>query len=119
MGEVNPPFTYTCVGLVDGEDESVLIEKPILSCEADSTSAPGKYPIIVSGGSALNYTTTYANGILTIMERTGITVTYQDKNNHQNIIYNLQGQRIKATGPSEKFLPPGVYIINGKKIKVK
>ncbi|MBP5322751.1 MAG: hypothetical protein J6Y84_03010 [Bacteroidaceae bacterium] len=119
VGEANPPFTYTCVGLIDGEDESVLIEKPILSCEADSTSPPGKYPIIVSGGSAVNYTTTYANGILTIMERTGIKGNCQDEKSHQNVIYNLQGQRIKATEPSEKFLPPGVYIINGKKIKIK
>ncbi len=40
-----------------------------------------------------------------------IDVTYQ--NHHNDIIYDLQGRRIPHTTPS--LLPPGFYIINGRK----
>ena len=42
----NPEFTYYYEGFVCDEDESVLDEKPIISCEAGFDSPPDTYPII-------------------------------------------------------------------------
>ena len=118
-GEANPPFTYTCEGFVNGDDDSVLTEKPVLSCDADSTSPPGKYPIIVSGGAAHDYSISTVMGILTVLEVSDVKAVRQDEEGRQTIIYNIQGQRISTIGLSEYFLAPGIYLINGKKIIIK
>jgi hypothetical protein len=67
-GEEVPVFVIAYEGFVGEEDENVLDELPIASTTATSLSPAGEYAIIVSGGSAKNYTFTYQNGILTIKE---------------------------------------------------
>lgn len=65
QGEEMPEFTYTCSGFVNGEDESVLEEAPVVSLGSE-TETPGEYSIIVSGGKADNYQFEYVSGILTV-----------------------------------------------------
>lgn len=78
---VNPPFTVSYSGFVDGEDESVLTEEAVASCETDENSAPGTYDITISGGSASNYSLTYVDGKLSIAEDvTSPTLTVQSIN---------------------------------------
>ena len=79
FGVANPAFTASYTGFVPGEDTSVLHGKPAFSTTADINSpANGSpYPITVSVGnlSAANYTFTFASGLLTILQASGLPQT--------------------------------------------
>ena len=61
-------FWYSYSGFVNGEDEDVLTELPVIECEAASMLEAGEYPITVSGGEALNYEFKYEQGTLTVLQ---------------------------------------------------
>ena len=65
-GEANPSFTLSYSGFKNGENSSILTKQPTISCSATASSAPGTYPITVSGAEAKNYNINYKNGTLTI-----------------------------------------------------
>ena len=65
-GEANPSFTLSYSGFKNGENSSILTKQPTISCSATASSAPGTYPITVSGAEAQNYSISYKNGTLTI-----------------------------------------------------
>lgn len=119
VGEPNPIFTYRCIGFVNGDDVSVLTELPMLSCEADSISTPGKYPIFISGGAAPNYSVKTANGILTVMEGSGTVSLVEDNSEGLLQVYDLLGRRVSMDGQSLQLLSPGIYLVNGKKTIIK
>ena len=98
------------------EDESVLTKKPIATTTATKDSPIGEYDIVVSGGEAENYELSYENGVLTVIESTGIceiSVTYPVD------IYTLQGHKVRTKATSLEGLPKGAYIVNGRKMIVK
>ena len=103
-------FSYTITGFKNGEDESVLTKKPVVTCRANASSPAGTYEIIASGAEAANYVFVYVNGTLNLttgvigIEIEGI-----------NIIYDITGKKIDA---SIDDLKPGLYIINGRKYVV-
>ena len=112
-GEDVPTFVITYEGFVSGEDESVLEELPTASTTATSLSPAGEYAIIVSGGSAKNYTFTYQDGILTINKATGIGIIRFES---EVDVFDLRGNKVASKVKSLKGLPKGVYIVNGKKV---
>ncbi|WP_333696764.1 MBG domain-containing protein, partial [Flavobacterium sp.] len=61
-----PSFTVSYSGFVNNETEADLIEEPTASSPTADLATPGTYPIVVSGGSAANYTFSYVPGTLTI-----------------------------------------------------
>ncbi len=63
---VNPDFSYTITGFVNGETIEVLDVLPEITTIATQLSPTGNYPIIISGGSDDNYDYAYINGTLTI-----------------------------------------------------
>lgn len=65
-----PTFSYRCIGFVNGDDESVLTNKPTLSTSATRTSNVGTYEIKVSDASSTNYSISNVNGTLTVTPRT-------------------------------------------------
>ena len=69
-GESNPTLTMTYEGFVNGDDVSYITE-PAISTPATSSSSVGNYPIVLSGGTAENYTITYQNGTLSISPAEG------------------------------------------------
>ena len=75
QGEPNPEFKVTYSGFKNNEDEKVLTKKPTVSCSATKDSAPGDYPITLSGATAKNYDISYQNGTLTISSADDIVVT--------------------------------------------
>lgn len=79
-GTVNPAFTATITGFVNGETASVVSGSPALSTTATSGSGVSSYPITVAIGtlSATNYTFTFVNGTLTVTKAT-LTVTADNK----------------------------------------
>ena len=75
QGEDLPSFSVSYSGFKYDDDESVLTNQPVITCNATSASSPGTYDINVSGASAKNYNISYVNGTLTITEATPITIT--------------------------------------------
>ena len=112
----NPEFVITYTGWKVGDDESVLISKPIATTSATKDSPAGEYDIIVSGGEAENYNLMYQNGTLTVITSTAITdimVTCPVD------IYTLQGYKVRNNTTTLEGLPKGVYVVNGHKVVVK
>lgn len=65
-GDNIPPLTFSYVGFVNGENESVITTEPTASTIATNTSNAGTYDIVLSGGTADNYDFAYQSGDLTI-----------------------------------------------------
>lgn len=76
-GTDNPTLEATYNGFKNGESQSVLTQKPKITTNATSSSAPGVYDIIVSDADAQNYTISYVWGTLTITEKKEVTFSYQ------------------------------------------
>lgn len=68
QGESMPAFEANYEGFKAGQTSSVLTTQPSFSCSASSSDTPGTYDIVVSGAEAKNYTFTYVNGTLTVVE---------------------------------------------------
>ncbi|MBV5348329.1 gliding motility-associated C-terminal domain-containing protein [bacterium] len=73
FGSANPEFTFTYEGFVNNEAAAALATQPIASTTANTTSIPGDYQIIVSGGSSDNYSLSYNNGNLMVKALAGDT----------------------------------------------
>lgn len=75
-GEANPQFTFGTTGLVNGDTDSV-VSGLSYGTVATATSGIGDYAVTPSGGSAANYTLSYAPGTLSI-GRANLDVTIAD-----------------------------------------
>jgi hypothetical protein len=75
-GDPNPVFTITYNGFLNGGAPS-QITPPTASSAANALSPVGTYPILLSGGSAMNYTIQDVNGTLTLAP-SPLTVTAND-----------------------------------------
>ena len=66
-GEDIPTFTLTYSGFRNNDySNRAFTKKPTATTTATPNSAPGTYPITISGGEAKNYVLTYKQGTLTI-----------------------------------------------------
>ncbi|MBO4907432.1 MAG: leucine-rich repeat protein [Bacteroidaceae bacterium] len=118
IGEDNPEFELTYRSFRNREKSDVLLVQPTVECDATKDSPAGEYEIRVFGAEAQNYTFTYENGILTVVDPDGITdVTTNATSN--TTIHDLSGREISNSYNRTRQLPRGVYIINGKKVIVK
>jgi hypothetical protein len=61
-----PPFSATFTGLVPGETPAVLTGTLKFATAVTLTTAPGQYPVTVSGVSSPNYAITFVPGTLTV-----------------------------------------------------
>lgn len=68
-GESNPPFVLSYTGFVNGDDEGMLDALPLAASTAEPTSAPGNYPILLTGGQDENYRFNLHDGVLTVTPR--------------------------------------------------
>ncbi|MBS1555191.1 MAG: gliding motility-associated C-terminal domain-containing protein, partial [Bacteroidetes bacterium] len=69
-GTANPAFGVSYVGFLNGDSPASVSIPPTASTSATIISPTGSYPIVVSGGSAVNYNFLYASGTLTITKAT-------------------------------------------------
>ncbi|WP_456458314.1 Ig-like domain-containing protein [Reichenbachiella sp.] len=83
FGKALPTFIVAYTGFVNGEAESVLSEKPLISSTATASSDAGIYDIELAGGSADNYSIKLVKGTLTI-EKAEATVTLSDLTHHED-----------------------------------
>lgn len=74
QGEPMPEFTLSYTGFKNGETKDVLTKQPTVMCEANASSAPGEYPVTVSGAEAQNYAISYTNGKLIVTDADAIIV---------------------------------------------
>ena len=112
MGEQNPEFEITYKGFRNKETAEVLTKQPIVTCVATADSPGGVYDIIVSGGEAQNYTFTYVNGTLTVVDPVGISTMHNAECLMHNKIYDLQGRKVE--NPQR-----GLYIKGKKKVIIR
>ena len=116
-GQENPEFTIVYEGWKNGENESVLTQKPKATTKAVKSSKPGTYAITVSGGKAQNYDFEYENGTLTVLQVDGIEELLASGTPFD--VYTVTGQKVKSQTTTLKGLPTGIYVINGRKIVLK
>ena len=86
-GDNNPTFTLTYIGLLNGNNSSVITGTPTLTTNATITSNAGTYNIIpnVSSLSATNYDFYSVNGTLTINKATlNVSADNKSKNYGDN-----------------------------------
>jgi GH43 family beta-xylosidase len=116
QGDALPTFEAEYSGFKNNETSSVLTTQPTITTTATSASAPGTYEITISGASATNYDITYVKGTLIIQENPtsieNVTVS------HPADVYTLQGQKVRTQATTLKGLPTGIYIVNGKKVRI-
>lgn len=74
QGDAMPEFTLTYDGFKNGETKDVLTKQPSVTCEATVASAPGEYPVTVSGAEAQNYDISYISGKLVVVDADAIIV---------------------------------------------
>ena len=124
QGEKNPEFTLTYEGFKNNETKAVLTKQPTVSCNATESSAPGEYPVTVSGAEAQNYSITYVNGTLIVTEADAVVVTaksytraYGDAN--PTFEYEVSGATLvgvpEITCEATAMSPVGTYPIVVKK----
>ncbi len=91
-GQANPTFTDTIVGLVNGDNASVVSGSAALSTPATTASGVGANAIVAAQGSlsAANYTFAFTNGTLTINPAI-LTIT-------ANAASKSYGQTLRFTG---------------------
>jgi gliding motility-associated-like protein len=65
-GQPNPTLTVSYAGFVNGDAISSLSSPATASTTATMSSAPGQYPITVSGAASVNYSMKYVSGTLTV-----------------------------------------------------
>ncbi len=65
-GVLNPELTLDYIGFANGESEAVLQNKAVVSTTATLSSAPGTYPIVASGATAVNYAISYQPGVMLV-----------------------------------------------------
>ena len=75
--ESNPEFKLQYSGWKMAETENVLTQQPTATTKAIETSPAGEYPIVISGGSSVNYTFNYGTGTLIVKPLMYLTVTVQ------------------------------------------
>lgn len=67
QGAPNPVLTASYTGLVNGDTEASLADRPVLSTTATSRSLPGAYTIQIRGAASPNYQIAQLPGILTVL----------------------------------------------------
>jgi hypothetical protein len=74
QGEALPEFTLSYEGFKNNETKAVLTKQPTVNCDATVGSAPGEYPVTVSGAEAQNYAISYTNGKLIVVAADAVIV---------------------------------------------
>jgi arylamine N-acetyltransferase len=83
-GGAVPKLTVSYSGFVNGDTPASLTQPVTASTTANSTSPPGTYPIVVSGGASSYYSLSLNNGTLTVT-KAPLTVTADNKSKEYGI----------------------------------
>ena len=109
-GDKFPEFTPRYDGFVNNETEAVLTAKPIISCNATTTSKPGDYTVSVGGAKAANYNITHKSGKLKIIAMKFVSGGESSKDEDDAATY-----QITSTG-RDVGTTPTVAIVDDKDV---
>lgn len=73
--EAMPRLTMSFDGFRNGDTADKLEQYPYISCEADPSSLPGTYPIVLTGGYDNNYEYNLVNGVLEVINASVVYVS--------------------------------------------
>ena len=98
-GAVNPTFTASFTGFVNGDTMAVLGGSPSLTTTATTNSAVGTYTITAALGTltATNYSFGFTNGLLTVNSAT-LTITANNTNKVYGQSLSFAGNEFAASG---------------------
>jgi len=74
--EALPALTATYIGFAYNETAAVLLTPALITTSATPASAVGTYSIDVAGATAVNYTISFENGVLTIQPKQTQVITF-------------------------------------------
>ena len=115
-----PEFTLNYEGFKNDETSEVLTKQPVVSCSATVESAPGEYPVTVSGAVAQNYVISYTNGKLTVTNADPVTITAKSctrEYGDENPVFEYESEGAALDGEPELYCaatatsPVGTYDI--------
>lgn len=102
QGEENPQFVASYEGFKNNETNEVLIKQPTISTIVTKATAPGEYPVTITGAEAQNYAISYINGLLKVLEADAIvikadnkTITYGD--DIPEFTYTVEGASLQGS----------------------
>ncbi|WP_320053821.1 MBG domain-containing protein [uncultured Acetobacteroides sp.] len=117
-GEKTPALSIRYDGFVNGENENVLEAKPTVTTTAPPTSPVGKYATTAKDGVDNNYSFTYVDGEIDILDKRIPTVTWAEP---AAITYGtaLTDAQMNATASYSNALLAGTlsYSTNGNALK--
>ena len=128
QGDPIPEFKASYQGFKNNETEDVLTKKPVIMTTATESSAPGEYPVTVSGAEAQNYDINYQSGTLSVTEADAVIITAKSYSraygdNNPTFEYEVQGSQLdgvpEITCEATKGSPVGTYAIVVKQGTVK
>ena len=128
QGDPMPEFKASYQGFKNNETEDVLTKKPVITTTATGNSAPGSYPVTISGAEAQNYDISYQSGTLTVTKTDAVIITAKSYSrsygdNNPTFDYEVQGAQLdgvpEITCEATKNSPVGTYTIVVKQGTVK
>ena len=128
QGDPMPVFKAVYNGFKNNETEDVLTKKPVITTTVTEASAPGSYPVTVSGAEAQNYDINYQSGTLSVTEADAVIITAKSYSraygdNNPTFEYEVQGSQLdgvpEITCEATKGSPVGTYAIVVKQGTVK
>ncbi|MEI8273990.1 MAG: MBG domain-containing protein, partial [Paludibacter sp.] len=114
-GATIPTFTLVYSGFKGSDNATKLDVLPSVSCAATSSSAIGKYDIVLQGGSDKNYTYTLNNGVLTIKDNTGI----YNVNDYNTKLYPVPATDKIFIQSDITISKAEIYSVNGQLMQIK
>lgn len=97
----NPVLTATYSGFVLSETPAALLTPAVLATTAVQASAPGTYPITVTGATSNNYAISFVDGVLTVQPKQNQTITFNalTARNYGNADFVLNATSTNTTIP--------------------
>ena len=96
-GAINPVFTVSYSGFVNGDNAGNLGGSLLVSSAADTNSPVGSYAIVASGLSSTNYAIHYTNGVLGVTNAL-LTVSANSTNKAYGQLLSFAGTEIGVSG---------------------
>ena len=113
-GAQNPEFRVSYSGFVRGEGVSNLATVPVVSTTAVVSSAPGYYPITLSGGVSNNYSFIYTPARLTVLPPSGAEQTHL-----QAFMSNSSTLTVRVFATEPDLANVVIYDLGGKPVLTK
>ena len=102
QGEENPQFNASYEGFKNDESNDVLTKQPTITTSVTKETAPGEYPVVISGAEAQNYSISFINGILKVLEANAIIIKADNKSISYGdaipeLTYTVEGAELQGT----------------------